>query len=266
MKDVLPGEASRGRGRVVGREGSHSLGPGAASADGTRRTRSRAPARPCDPHRGCTPRLARHGFSGETPFSSTPSFTCPHGCMWQPLGRQGPGPEPPAQDVKPGAFRLNGRKPFLLVRDLLREFAYKSAPPEQPARVGPPQDAAVSSRTTSLCTILATETGPAGEISPEVLTLHHVLLLQFHPSPSAPTGQRLPRSPEYSRAPGASAVSSAGRHRIPTLVPLSISTPKLPGSPRKPATLKLCPHDSNPHLAPGPPPKTPQIIPERLVV
>ena len=167
-------------------EGGHSSGPGAASADGTLRTRSRAPAGPRDPHQGRTPPLAQHGFSEETPFSSTSSFTCPHGCVCQPPGTRGPGPEPPArQDVKPGAFRLNGRKLFLLVRDCLREFAYKIAPREQPARVGPPEDAAVPSRTRSLCTIVATETGPAGEISPKVLTLHHVL--QFHPSPSART-------------------------------------------------------------------------------
>lgn len=205
---------------------------------------SRSPRPPPRTHTalGLTRLLWRNALFLNTFVHVPPTGVC------QPPGRRGPGPEPPAQqDVKPGAFRLNGQEPFLLVCDLLHEFAYQKRS-EQPARVGPPEDAALSSRTMSLCTIVTTETGPAGEISPEVLTLHHVL--QFHPSPPSRPGQRLPRSPEYSRRPRAraSAVSSAGRHRILTLVPLSISTPKLPGSPMKPAALKLYSHDSNPHL------------------
>ena len=50
-------------------------------------------------------------------------------------------------------------------------------------------------------------------------------------------------------------IFSAGRHQILTPVPLSTSAPKLPGSPMKPAALKLCSHDSNLHLSPGPTPE-----------
>lgn len=90
---------------------------------------SRSPRPPPRTHTalGLTRLLWRNALFLNTFVHVPPTGVC------QPPGRRGPGPEPPAQqDVKPGAFRLNGQEPFLLVCDLLHEFAYKSAQSSQP--------------------------------------------------------------------------------------------------------------------------------------
>lgn len=126
--------------------------------------------------------------------------------------------------------------------------------------MGPPEDAAVSSRTTSRCTLVATETGPAGEIrspGPDAPLCPPVPPVSVCPAGSAPPTVSviltLPRGQRcVTRVRG---IASAGQHLILTPAPLSTSAPKLPGSPMKPAALKLCSHDSNPHLSPSPAPE-----------
>ena len=105
---------ARGRGWVGGWDGGCSSGPGAPPQTGPPGLEAELQQVPTAPPRTRTA-LARHGFSGETPFTATPWFTRPHGqsaCASPQRGR-GPGAEPPAQqEVKPGAFSLNGPVPL----------------------------------------------------------------------------------------------------------------------------------------------------------